>query len=60
MISLTLWMLFLIIGVCLILGQGSRAWVAAFIFLVIGMFLGGTEFGDFVRTMLSGVSGLIH
>lgn len=60
MVSMAVWAFLLLLGVVLLLGHGLRAWLAAGLMLFVGVYLGSTATGEFVRTMLAGLFGLMR
>lgn len=55
---MSIWVFLLIIGLALLTGHGVRAKAAAGVFLMIGVLVGATYFGDTVRSILTQLSEL--
>jgi hypothetical protein len=56
--TMSIWVLLLIIGLALLTGHGARAKAAAVVFLLIGVIIGGTYFGQEIHTAVDRVAGL--
>jgi hypothetical protein len=58
-VELTLTAVLLIFGIGLVMGRKHPVALASGVFLFLGVLIAGNEFGEFVRTLLSGAYGLI-
>jgi surface polysaccharide O-acyltransferase-like enzyme len=59
MISLAVPVFLVLIGMIFLYKRGTIPMIGAGIFLVIGVYLGTTATGDFLRTLLGELAGLV-
>lgn len=56
--TMSIWVFLLIVGLALLTGHGVRAKAAAFVFLLIGIIVGGSYFGQQVHGTIDHVAAL--